>query len=170
MQRAFFTASIGLVLTCVGILQAAAGSSDASHPAAQAVIQFNQSVTNRDMDAAIALLAEGSVLYQLHPAHPGMSEDQPLTADMPAMWKTVGAILFPTTDAYERQIEIADVFADGELAVVWTRTKTVTHRKGIEEPMVLEFSEMYLLVNKDNTGWLIAGNATNRPVDDIPVG
>lgn len=170
MQRAFLTAVISMVLTAVGTLQAVADSADASHPAAQAIIQFNQSVTNRDMDTAIGLLAEGGVQYQIQPAHPGMPEDQPLTADMPSMWKTVAAILFPTTDSYERQVEITDVRVDGELATVWTQTKTITHRKGKEEAMVLEFSEVYFLVNKNDTGWLIAGNASNRPIDDIPVG
>jgi hypothetical protein len=29
---------------------------------------------------------------------------------------------------------------------------------------------MYFLVNKDDAGWLIAGTATNRPIDSIPVG
>lgn len=36
--------------------------------------------------------------------------------------------------------------------------------------MVLDFTEMYFLVNKNDTGWRIAATATNRPVDEIPVG
>lgn len=143
---------------------------DAIHPAAQVVLDFNEAVTARDMDAAMPLLAEGSVQYNLRPAHPGMPEDHPLTDDLITTWKTVAAILFPTTDSYERQIEITNVQSDGELATVWTQTKTVTHRKGKDKEMVLDFSEMYFLVNKDNSGWKIAGNASNRPVDDIPVG
>jgi len=170
MQRAFFAAVFAVVVTVVGTAQATADSSDASHPSARAIVKFNQSVTNRDMDTALGLLAEGSIQYQIQPAHPGMPENQPLSADMPAMWKTVAAILFPTTDSYERQVEITDVRVDGELAVVWTQTKTITHRKGKDEPMVLEFSEVYFLVNKNDTGWLIAGNASNRPIDEIPVG
>ena len=143
---------------------------DAEHPAARVVSQFNQAVTARDMDTAMALLAEGSVQFHLHAVHPGMSDNPPLTEDMPTMWKTVSAILFPTTESYARLIEVTDVEADGELAVVWTQTKTVTNRKGVDKEMVLNFSEMYFLVNKDNTGWKIAGTATNRPIDDIPVG
>ena len=50
------------------------------------------------------------------------------------------------------------------------RLKPSPIEKGKTEPMILNFSEMYFLVNKDNTGWLIAGTATNRPVDSIPVG
>lgn len=170
MQHAFLNAMATLVLAVFGTLQATADSSDTSHPAARTIIEFNASVTQRDMDTAMGLLAEGSVQYQIQPAHPGMPEDQPLTADMPTMWKTVAAILFPTTDAYERQVEITDVRVDGELAVVWTQTKTITRRKDKKEPMVLEFSEVYFLVNKNQTGWLIAGNASNRPIDEIPVG
>jgi hypothetical protein len=134
------------------------------------VIEFNKAVTSEDMDTAMALLAEGGVQFHLHPAHPGMPLDHPLTEDMPTMWKTVSPILFASTDSYERVVEIDNVYSDGELAVVWTTTKTVTHRKGETEPMILNFSEMYFLVNKDDTGWLIAGTGTNRPVDTIPVG
>ena len=170
MQHAFLNAMATLALAIFGTLQATADSSDSSHPAARTIIEFNEAVTKQDMDTAMGLLAEGSVQYQIQPAHPGMPEDQPLTADLPTMWKTVAAIVFPTTDAYERQVEITDVRVDGELAVVWTQTKTITHRKGKEEPMVLEFSEIYFLVNKNDTGWLIAGHASNRPIDDIPVG
>lgn len=147
-----------------------AGAEDTAHPAANAVVEFNKAITDRDMDAAMVLLADGGVQYHLHPAHPGMPEDHPLTEDMATMWKTVSAILFPTTDAYERSVTVTNVRADGELAVVWTQTKTITQRKGKTEPMRLEFSEMYFLVNKNNGGWKIAGNATNRPVDEIPVG
>jgi len=170
MQRAFLTALTSLIVILAWAPQGTAATGDASHPAAATIIEFNKAVTDRDMDTAIALLAEGGVQYNLHPAHPGMPLDHPLTEDMATMWKTVSPILFATTDGYERIIEIEAVHADGELAVVWTKTKTITHRKGKEEPMVLEFSEMYFLVNKDDTGWLIAGTATNRPVDEIPVG
>jgi len=160
-------------LTAVILSLALAGptiADDATHPAAQAILDFNQAVTTQDMDTALALLADGGVQFHLHPAHPGMPEDPPLTEDMATMWKTVSAILFPTTDGYERKIEIVDVHTDGELAVVWTQTKTITQRKDKAEPMVLDFSEMYFLVNKNDTGWRIAGTATNRPVDEIPVG
>jgi hypothetical protein len=170
MRRIFPAMLAALVLFVAPAPPGSAETDDANHPAARTIIEFNKAVTARDMDTAMSLLAEGGVQFHLHPAHPGMSEDHPLTEDMPTMWTVVSAILFPTTDAYERKIKIADVYSDGELAVVWTETTTITHRKDIDEPMVLNFSEMYFLVNKDNTGWLIAGTATNRPVDSIPVG
>ena len=137
--------------------------------AAEVVVSFNQAVTARDMDTAMGLIAEGSVQFHLRPAHPGMPEDHPLTEDMTTMWQTVSAILFPTTDSYERIVQVQAAHADGELATVWTQTRTVTHRKGKAEPMVLDFSEMYFLVNKNDSGWRIAGNASNRPIDSIPV-
>jgi hypothetical protein len=170
MQHLSLALGAALILSVFGTGAVTAETRDAAHPAARTIIEFNECVTNRDMDTAMGLLAEGSVQYQIQPAHPGMPDDQPLTADMTAMWKTVAAILFPTTESYERIVEITDVRVDGELATVWTQTKTITHRKGKEEPMVLEFSEIYFLVNKNDTGWLIAGNASNRPVDEIPVG
>jgi ketosteroid isomerase-like protein len=165
MQRAIHCLVIAAAIAAVPAL-----ADDATHPAAQVVVDFNNAVNAEDMDAALALVADGGVQFHLHPAHPGMPEDPPLTEDMATMWKMVSAILFPTTDGYERRIEIVDVHADGELAVVWTQTKTVTRRRDEAEPMVLDFSEMYFLVNKNDTGWRIAGTATNRPVDEIPVG
>lgn len=140
------------------------------HPAAGAVVDFNKAVTEREMETAMALLADGGVQFNLHPAHPGMAENPPLTEDAITMWQTVSAILFPTTETYERIVNVTDVKADGELAVVWTQTRTITYRKGKTKPMQLDFTEMYFLVNKNNSGWKIAGTATNRPVDDIPVG
>lgn len=157
-----------LIATCWS-LPGMAETADTGHPAAAMVIDFNQAINDENIDSAMALLADGGVQFHLHPAHPGMAEDPPLTEDMATMWKTVSAILFPTTEAYVRAVEISDVQVDGELAVVWTQTTTTTRRKGAE-PMVLEFSEMYFLVNKDGTGWKIAGTATNRPVDSIAVG
>lgn len=169
MHRFMQTVLTALIMS-LAVAAPTIADDSATHPAAQAILDFNQAVTTQDMDTALALLADGGVQFHLHPAHPGMPEDPPLTEDMATMWKTVSAILFPTTDGYERQVEIVDVHADGELAVVWTQTKTITQRKDKAEPMVLDFSEMYFLVNKNDTGWRIAGTATNRPVDEIPVG
>lgn len=42
------------------------------------------------MDTAMALLADGGVQFQLHPAHPGMPEDHPLTEDNETGWRTAG--------------------------------------------------------------------------------
>jgi len=168
MKRYLIT---GLLAATVGwSASSAAESGTQTHPAAQAVVEFNDAVTQRDMDAAMSLIADGGIQYHLRPAHPGMPEDHPLTEDMATMWKTVAAILFPTTDSYMRTVEIENVQIDGELAVVWTQTRTVTQRKGKDEPMILTFSEMYFLVNKNESGWRIAGTASNRPIDSIPVG
>ena len=168
MQRPIQILLTALILGMAIVLPTMAAEKE-THPAAQAVLNFNKAVTTRDMETGLALLADGAVQYHLHPAHPGMSVDHPLTEDMAAMWITVSALLFSTTEAYERHIEILNVRVDGELAIVWTQTRTVTRRKG-KEQTELEFSEMYFLINKDNGGWRIAGTATNRPVDDISVG
>ena len=166
MQNRFVAGLAAFALLCALALAA----DDPPHPAARAVLTFNQAITDRDMDTAMGLLADGGVQFHLHPAHPGMPEDHPLTEDMASMWTTVSAILFPTTDSYSRIVDVTSVSTDGELAVVWTQTKTITQRKGKADPMELEFSEMYFLVNKNASGWKIAGTATNRPVDSIPVG
>ena len=135
----------------------------------EVVLRFNQAITERDMDTAMAQLADGSVQIQLRAAHPGMSNNPPLTADLHKNWQMVGAILFPTTDAYSREVTVTSEQFDGELATVWTDTVTTTHRKNVAEPMVLAFSELYLLVKKEGQ-WKIAAAADNRQPDTIRVG
>ena len=61
------------------------------------------------------------------------------------------------------------VRAEGELATVWTRTRTVSQRKGKKAPMELQFTELYVLANKNDQGWKIIAHASNRPVDEIAV-
>jgi len=156
-----------LILSIAVAIPAMAADND-THPAAQAVLDFNNAITTRNMDVGWPLLAEGAVQFNLHPVHAGMGEDPPLTEDLLALWTTVTTLLFATTEIYERHIHITNVQTDGELATVWTETQTKTKSEG-KEPSVREFSEMYFLINKDDSGWRIAGTATNRPVDNISV-
>ena len=136
---------------------------------ADVVRAFNSAISERDIDSALAQLADGGVVIQLRPAHPGMPAEPPLTGDLLKTWQMVGAILFPSTDAYSRVPEITEVTEKGEIATVWADTVTTTHRKNVAEPMVLKFSEMYLLVRKHGE-WKIAANADNRAPDTITVG
>jgi ketosteroid isomerase-like protein len=142
--------------------------SDEADQAAAVVGAFNAAITARDVEAVMATLADGSVQFQLRAVHPGMSDNPPLTADLQTTWKTVGAILFPMSDVYERKSEIASVTAIGDVATVWAETKTHTVRKGKSAAMNLEFTEVYLLVKKSGE-WKIAGIADNRQPDNIPV-
>ena len=79
MQNRFIAGLAAFALFCALTLAAA---DDSPHPAARAVLTFNQAITDRDMDTAMGLLADGGVQFHLHPAHPGMPEDHPLTEDM----------------------------------------------------------------------------------------
>ena len=136
--------------------------------AAAVVEDFNTAITARDMDTALALLAEGSVQFQLRAVHPGMNENPPLTADLRGIWKAVAGILFPMSETYERTANITEAQARGEVATVWADTTTRTVRKDNGEPMELTFSEVYLLIKKPD-GWKIAGIADNRKPDNIRV-
>jgi hypothetical protein len=156
-----------LILSIAAATPAMAADNN-THPAAQAVLDFNHAITTRNMQTGWPLLAKGAVQFNLHPVHAGMGEDPPLTEDLLALWTTVTTLLFATTEAYARHPEITDVQTNGELATVWTQTQTSTIRKG-KEPNVRKFSELYFLINKDDSGWRIAGTATNRPVDNISV-
>lgn len=154
-------------LVCPLLLISMPLSAADSDPAA-VVQKFNAAITARDIDTALEQLAEGSVQFQLRAIHPGMSDNPPLTADLRVTWQTVGAILFPMSDVYERTAAVTTVEADGDVATVWANTTTHTLRKDKEEPMDLAFSEVYLLIKKPD-GWKIAGIADNRKPDTIRV-
>lgn len=157
-----------MALLTLWALSGAPALAAAGDDAAAVVEKFNAAITSRDMETAMSTLADGSVQFQLRAVHPGMSDNPPLTADLQTTWKTVAAILFPMSDAYERTAKVTGVTSIGEVATVWVETKTRTSRKGREEPMELEFTEVYLLVKKAD-GWKIAGVADNRQPDNIPV-
>ena len=140
-----------------------------SDAGARAVVEdFNTAITARDMDTALALLAEGSVQFQLRALHPGMSDSPPLTADLNDTWKAVAGSLFTISESYERVANISQAHAQGYIATVWTNTTTRTVGKDNGEPMELSFSEVYLLIKKPG-GWKIAGIADNRKPDNIQV-
>ncbi len=156
--------AVFLSITC-GIPAALADDAD---PAADVVRQFNAAIGARDMDAALATLAEGSVALQLRAVHPGMSDNPPLTAELKKNWQMVAAILFPTTNAYTREVTVTHATLVGDIATIWTDTITRTDRKNQAGAMELSFSEVYLLVKKAD-GWRIAVVADNRQPDNIAV-
>ncbi len=161
-----------LIIVCLawfGGFSAPVQAADTEHPAARVVSDFNAALSVLKIDDALALVADGGVQFQLRPAHPGMPLDHPLTEGMVELWQTASAILLPNTASYTRTITIKNIVVDGELAVVWTDTHVETLLKKAAAPRVHDFSEMYFLINKDNTGWKIAGAATNRPMDSLDV-
>lgn len=152
----------------LALLTALPTSADEAQDPAGVVRQFNAAITERDIDAALATLAEGSVQMQLRAVHPGMSENPPLTADLPTMWKTVAAVLFQISESYTRSADISESTADGEIATVWANTTTRTKRKDKDEATERSFSEVYLLVKKDGS-WKIAAMADNRSRDNVQI-
>lgn len=129
--------------------------------AADVVLAFNEAVTEQDVDAALSNVATGGVQLNLHASHAKMGEEAGLTQDLDALWRTVGAVLFSTLEAYQRTAEPVDVDVDGDVATVWTNTTTVAHGADGDET-VLDFTEVYLLLRLDEA-WKIAVVANNRP-------
>jgi|GEM_PF-1395391 len=140
-----------------------------SDATARAVVEdFNTAITARDADSALALLAEGGVQFQLRALHPGMSDNPPLTADLNDTWKAVTGILFTISESYERVASISQAHVQGDIATVWAETKTRTVRKDKKAPVVVTFSEVYLLIKRPD-GWKIAAIADNRKPGNIRV-
>jgi hypothetical protein len=157
-----------IVLLAVGILGSASTVYAADKSPADAVKAFNDAINSRNVDAMIAELAKGGVQLSLRPVHPGMPADMPLSSDIQGTWRTVGAVLFATTQSYQRSVTITDSIENGDLATLWADATTTTVRKAGDEPMVLNFSELYLLVKKEGR-WQIAAYADNRQPDNIAI-
>lgn len=135
----------------------------------EVVHDFNAAFNEKNIEAVAAELAAGGSQFTLRPAHPGMPANMPLTGDIVAAWRTVGALLFSTTESYRRDVEITSTMENGDIATVWADTTTTTVRTAGIEPMVLNFSELYVLVKRDGA-WKIGAYLDNRAIDNIDVG
>jgi len=155
-------------LFAIGMLSLASAVHAADNGPAAAIKAFNDAINSRNIDAMVAQLAKGGVQLTLRPAHPGMPADMPLSSDIQGTWRTVGAVLFSTTESYQRSVSITDTVENGDLATVWADATTTTVREAGDDPMVLNFSELYLLIKKDDR-WQIAAYADNRQPDNIAI-
>ena len=127
------------------------------------VTAFNEALSANDLDAALTHIAEGGLQFNLHSAHADLaSSEPPLTQDLTALWRVVATVLLSTQGGYQREVEIDAVKTEGNIATVWTRTRTITLRESADKPSTLSFSEMYLLLRRDGV-WQIAAVANNRP-------
>jgi ketosteroid isomerase-like protein len=156
-----------LSITLVGALaplgaHAATPTGPAATPVG-VVREFNAALSQRRLDAALALFAPGAVNFQLQSAHSltgTPDRPEPLTSDLTAHWKSITPILYAMNRRYERVVENATVHADGLLAVVWARIKT--HAEPLQgTPTSLMFHETYLLREQDGR-WQIVAIANSR--------
>ncbi len=141
---------------------------DAAADAETVVQSFNRAITQRDQEAAVAQLIEGGVQFTLRSLHDGVDPDKLVTPIL-AHWSMVVPVLFASTSRYTREVEIIDSEAHGDVATVWTNTKTVSVRKGKDAASTNEFTEVYLLVSTPD-GWRIASIADNRSATALQVG
>ncbi|HPF28389.1 MAG TPA: hypothetical protein PK159_17520 [Steroidobacteraceae bacterium] len=134
----------------------------------EVVLAFNQAITARKLDAALALLAKGSVQYTLRAAHAGVTTDATsITSDLTNHWRTIGPVLFGVTQRYERVASIEQTRVDGDLATVWAMvTSRTVERNGKQRDD--KFTEVYLLVRAKDA-WQIAGMADNRGTDKLTI-
>ena len=135
----------------------------------EVVNDFNTAINERNIEAVAAELAEGGSQFSLRPVHPGMPPNMPLTSDIVANWRTVGAVLFSTTESYRRDVDISNIIEDGDIATVWADATTTTVRSAGANPSVMSFSELYVLVKRDGE-WKIGAYLDNRTIDNIDVG
>lgn len=151
-------------------LWVAAGPSlaaDAAGEPAAAVRSFNDALSTRNLDKALAQIAPGSVQFNLRPAHAGMGgAPQALVTDLRAQWSMIGPVVFASTKSWVRKVEIIDSRVEGDVATIWTRTATETVRPDQPDVRRDSFVEIYLLVRRDGQ-WKIGALADNRKPNDV---
>jgi SnoaL-like domain len=142
---------------------AASAAGPATNSPEDVVRAFNAALSERRLDAALALVARGAVNFNLESAHaftstPGATA--PLTSDLVAHWRMVAPVLYAANRRYTRQVDAAATQADGDLAVVWARLRTRAEPlRGA--PTLLVFAETYVM-HREAGGWRIAGIANSR--------
>jgi len=155
-------AALFLVATLIAGAAAWAGPGD---EAAAAVQAFNEAITSRDKDTAVAQLTSGGVQFTLRAQHEGADPDK-LVTPLADYWSMIIPVLFASTSSYIRAVEILGSEAHGDVATVWTRTRTASVRLGSDAADENEFTEAYLLVATPG-GWKIAAIADNRQATNI---
>ncbi len=136
----------------------------------ETVQAFNQALSKHDLDAALALIANGSVQFTLRSAHSDIPSAGPgsVTGDLKAHWRMVGPVVFGSTTVYSRIPKIENSRVDGDLATVWTNTATETVDKSGSK-RTDSFSEVYMLVHTAS-GWQIGAVADNRGANKTNAG
>jgi len=164
------TLVLALVLLAGSLPARAAPPAGPAADAAAVVTAFNAAISARNLEKAVAHLAPGGVQFSLKPAHTGMGGGQVgLTTDLRAHWSMIGPVLFSATKSYSRDVAILDARAEGEVATVWTVTRTTTARADGAAPRTDEFREIYLLVRTEGT-WRIGAVADARAPSDVGIG
>jgi hypothetical protein len=135
-------------------------SSQASADPTSAVAAFNQALSEDNQDRAMEQLAPGGVQFTLRSMHEGVSPDKLVTPITPH-WSMIIPVIFASTSSYTREVEVLNSEAHGDIATVWTRTRTASVRSDGDKATENEFTEVYMLVNTAS-GWKIAAIADNR--------
>ena len=92
-----------------------------------------------------------------------------LSSELRAHWSTIAPVLFSATKSYSRKAEVVDARAENGIATVWTNTTTESVRLDKPGASKARFSEVYLLVHKDNA-WKIGSIADSRKPNDVGFG
>ena len=159
MSRARKTLATSLIFISLFLITGSAWA-DAADDAVAAVRAFNEAISSRDVDTATAQLAGGGVQFTLRAQHPG-AEPAKLVEQIDTYWSTIIPVIFASTSAYSRTIEVLSSEAHGTDATVWTMTRTATTPMGSDVVAEKDFTEAYVVV-KMADGWKIAAIADNR--------
>ncbi len=160
MMHRYLTATATVILIFSSFGSTALSAAERSP--GDTVQAFNQALSKHDMNAAMALVANGSVQFTLRSAHNDIPSGSTggISSDLKTHWTSIGPVVFNSTSSYSRIPKVTDARTDGDLATVWTNIATETVGKDGSK-RTDSFSEVYMLVHTAS-GWQIAAVADNR--------
>ncbi|MEE4186598.1 MAG: hypothetical protein V2J12_12595 [Gammaproteobacteria bacterium] len=149
----------------MGLLLATSLAAEPTPDAVTVVEAFNAAISAGDTEAAKRHLTPGGVQFTLRSMHDGVGPAE-LTTALSDHWAMILPVIFSSTENYTRTVEILNAESFGDIATVWTRTTTVSQRRGGSDAQSSEFTEVYMLVATPD-GWKVASIADNRPSSSL---
>lgn len=164
MTRHSLRIAAALILALSLIGAAGAAEPESASPS-DVVIAFNSAMRQGDAVGLATHLADGGVQFTIKSPHEGFVPEK-LTTPIVPYWQMVAPVIAGSTSMYERNVEILDERAMGNIATVWVQIDTKRQLKGKEEIATATANHIYFLILTPG-GWKIAGIADNRAIDDV---
>jgi len=164
MTRTSLRILSALVMALSLIFSAGAAEPESATPS-NVVIAFNSAMRQGDAVGLTQHLADGGVQFTIKSPHEGFVPEK-LTTPIVPYWQMVAPVVAGSTSMYERNVEVLDERAMGNIATVWVQIDTRRQLKGKDDIASATANHVYFLI-LTREGWKIAGIADNRAIDDL---
>lgn len=153
------------LLLALSLISPAGAAEPKSASPSDVVVSFNEAMRQGDAVGLAQYLADGGVQFTIKSPHEGFVPEK-LTSPIVPYWQMVAPVVAGSTSMYERDVEVLDERAMGNIATVWVRIDTRRQLKGKQDIVSSTANHVYFLILTPD-GWKIAGIADNRAIDSI---